>query len=385
MRKLTASWMQEEHTLFADTTSRFFEEECVPHEAQWEKDGQVDPALWQKAGALGLLGSGIDEAYGGFGGDYGFDAIIAYQQGYASAMGWGVLLQSIMKHYVAACGSEEQRHRWLPGLISGEIIPAIAMTEPGTGSDLQAVKTRAIKDGNEYVINGSKIFITNGQQANFVVVVAKTDTESKASGISLIVVETEGLEGFSRGRNLDKMGMKAQDTSELFFEDVRVPLTNVLGMEEGKGFYQLMAQLPFERLTIGYWALGAIDRAIDETLDYVKGRKAFGNRLMDLQNTRFKLAECQTKADVTRAFLDSCMEKLTRNELTAADASKAKWWATQVQCEVMDDCLQLFGGYGYMSEYPISKLYTDARAQKIYGGANEVMKELIARAMDAGG
>ncbi|MGB0906951.1 MAG: acyl-CoA dehydrogenase family protein [Maricaulaceae bacterium] len=384
MRKLTASWMQEEHTLFADTAARFFEEECVPHEAQWEKDGQVDPALWQKAGALGLLGSGIDEAYGGFGGDYGFDAVIAYQQSYSNTMGWGVLLQSIMKHYVAACGTEEQRQRWLPGLISGETIPAIAMTEPGTGSDLQAVKTRAIKDGNEYVINGSKIFITNGQQASFVVVVAKTDTESKASGISLIVVETDGLDGFSRGRNLNKMGMKAQDTSELFFEDVRVPLTNVLGMEEGKGFYQLMAQLPFERLTIGYWALGAIDRAIDETLDYVKGRKAFGNRLMDLQNTRFKLAECQTKADVTRAFLDSCMEKLNRNELTAADASKAKWWATQVQCEVMDECLQLFGGYGYMSEYPISKLYTDARAQKIYGGANEVMKELIARSMDAG-
>lgn len=387
MRTYDAPWMTDEHRLFAESIQRFIAEECSPYEDQWAIDGQVDPAVWTKAGEAGLLGAGIDEAYGGFGGDYGFDGIIAYQQGYTNTLSWGVLLQSILKHYVSAFGTEEQKHKWLPGMISGELIPAIAMTEPGTGSDLQAVRTRAVADGNEYVINGSKTFITNGQQANFVIVVAKTggpEDGGGAAGISLIAVETEGLEGFKRGRNLEKIGMKGQDTSELFFEDVRVPMTNVLGMEEGKGFYQLMSQLPWERLGIGFWAMGATDRAIDETVAYVQQRKAFGSRLMDLQNTRFKLAECQTKADVTRAFIDRGMEQVNRGELTAADASKAKWWATQVQCDVIDECLQLHGGYGFMSEYPIAKLYTDARAQKIYGGANEVMKELIARTMDAG-
>lgn len=263
MRTYDAPWMTDEHKLFAESVTRFLQDECVPNEEQWAKDGEVDKELWTKAGAAGIMGAGIDEEYGGFGGDYGFDAIIAYQQGYTNTLSWGVLLQSILKHYVAAFGTEEQKRNWLPGMISGELIPAIAMTEPGTGSDLQSVRTKAVKDGNEYVINGSKIFITNGQQANFVVVVAKTDADKGASGISLIVLETEGLEGFKRGTNLDKIGMKGQDTSELFFEDVRVPMTNVLGMEEGKGFYQLMAQLPWERLAIGFWAQGATDRAID--------------------------------------------------------------------------------------------------------------------------
>ncbi len=378
-RQIEAPWMAEEHTMFANSVARFLDEECVPHEEQWGKDGQVDPAIWAKAGELGLLGTGIDEAYGGFGGDYGFDAIIAYQQGYSNALGWGVLLQSILKHYVSAFGTEEQKKKWLPGLANGTLIPAIAMTEPGTGSDLQAVQTRAVADGDDYVINGSKTFITNGQQANFIVVVAKTDTAAKASGVSLIVLETENLVGFKRGRNLDKIGMKAQDTSELFFEDVRVPQSNLLGGVEGQGFYQLMKQLPWERLGIGFWAMGAIDRALDETISYVQQRNAFGKPLMDMQNTRFKLAECKTKADVTRAFLDKCLGEVNHGELSATNASMAKWWTTQIQCEIIDECLQLHGGYGFMSEYPIAKLYTDARAQKIYGGANEVMKELISR------
>ncbi|MEH6408879.1 MAG: acyl-CoA dehydrogenase family protein [Hyphomonas sp.] len=384
MREYFAPWMNTEHTMFASTVARFFEEECSPFEVEWAENGQIDPAIWSKAGQLGLLGAGIDEQYGGFGGDYGFDAITMYQQGYSNSMGWGVILQTILKHYVADCGTESQKLRWLPGLISGDLIPAIAMTEPGTGSDLQSVRTQAVLDGDEYVIDGSKTFITNGQQANIIIVVCKTDKNAGSAGISLIAVETEKVFGFKRGRNLDKIGMKAQDTSELFFEGVRVPKENLLGGVEGKGFYQLMQQLPWERLAVGFWALGATDRAIDETLAYVQGRKAFNQRLMDLQNTRFKLAECRTKADVTRAFLDRCMEKINHRKLSASDASMAKWWATDVQCSVVDECVQMHGGYGFMSEYPIAKMYTDSRAQKIYGGANEIMKELIARAMDAG-
>ena len=281
-----------------------------------------------------------------------------------------------------AYGSDEQKQRWLPDLVAGRRVAAIAMTEPGCGSDLQAVSTTATKDGNQYRINGAKTFITNGQTADLIVVVAKTDPSAGARGVSLILVETEDAAGFRRGRNLEKLGMKANDTSELFFDDVKVPLTNLLGQDEGQGFYQLMKQLPWERLVIAIAALGAIDFALSETIAYVQGRRAFGKRVMDFQNTRFKLAEMKTKAEVLRAFVNDCIARAEAGTLDAATASMAKYWGSETQNEVMHECLQLFGGYGFMMEYPIARLYTDARVQMIYGGTNEIMKELIARSLD---
>lgn len=328
------------------------------------------------------MAGAIPEEYGGVGGGISFDAITAYEQARKGDIGWGYGIQSIVTHYVTAYGTDAQKERWLPKLTSGEMVAAIAMTEPGTGSDLKSVRTTATKDGNGYLINGSKIFITNGQNADLVIVVAKTDKDAGAKGVSLIAVETADAEGYSRGRNLKKMGMKGNDTSELFFEDVKVPADNLLGHEEGQGFYQLMKQLPWERLVIAITALGSIDFALEETLRYVKERKAFGNRIMDFQNTRFKLAECKTKAEVLRSFINDCIARLELGELDAATASMAKYWGTEVQNEVMNECVQLHGGYGYMQEYPISRMYTDARVQMIYGGTNEIMKELIARSLD---
>lgn len=328
------------------------------------------------------MAGAVPEEYGGVGGGISFDAITAYEQARKGDIGWGYGIQSIVTHYVTAYGTDAQKERWLPKLTSGEMVAAIAMTEPGTGSDLKSVRTTATKDGNGYLINGSKIFITNGQNADLVIVVAKTDKDAGAKGVSLIAVETADAEGYSRGRNLKKMGMKGNDTSELFFEDVKVPADNLLGHEEGQGFYQLMKQLPWERLVIAITALGSIDFALEETLRYVKERKAFGNRIMDFQNTRFKLAECKTKAEVLRSFINDCIARLEVGELDAATASMAKYWGTEVQNEVMNECVQLHGGYGYMQEYPISRMYTDARVQMIYGGTNEIMKELIARSLD---
>jgi alkylation response protein AidB-like acyl-CoA dehydrogenase len=378
----SSTWQSDEHQMFTDMAQRLYRDELVPSIDAWNANGVVDRDFWRKAGDAGLMGGAIDEAYGGVSGGMGFDAVALYEQAAVGDSGWGFGIQSIVMHYIQSYGTEEQKLKWLPKLVSGEMVSAIAMTEPGTGSDLQAVRTRAEKDGNQYRINGSKIFITNGQTADLVVVVAKTGDQAGAKGVSLIVVETEGLDGFRRGRNLKKIGMKAQDTSELFFDDARVPLTNLLGAEEGQGFYQLMKQLPWERMTIAIMALGAIDFAITETLRYVRERKAFGQRVMDFQNTRFKLAECKTKAEVLRAFVNDCMARLEAGTLDAATASMAKWWGSQIQNEIMNECLQLHGGYGYMLEYPIARLYTDARVQMIYGGTNEIMKELIARSID---
>ncbi|SFL49616.1 acyl-CoA dehydrogenase family protein [Shimia aestuarii] len=375
-------WMNEDHTAFADTVSRFFAEEITPNKDAWTQAGTIPKSLWKKAGDMGILGATFPEEHGGLGLSRHFDAVTFLEQTKAGDSGWGVSVHNIAAHYITAFGTEEQKARWLPDLASGDKVAAIAMTEPGTGSDLQAVKTTAIKDGNEYLINGSKTFITNGGSADLIVLVAKTDPKAKGRGVSLIIVETEGLEGFSVGRRLKKMGMKRNDTAELSFEDVRVPLTNLLGTEEGQGFYQLMKQLPWERLILGFMALGASQCALDLTLDYVKERKAFGQRIMDFQNTRFKLAEAKTKIELLAAFCDQCLAELEEGKLTAEKAAMVKWWGTQTQCEVIDECLQLFGGYGYMSEYPISELYTDARVQKIYGGTNEIMKEVIARSMD---
>ncbi|MBT8167544.1 acyl-CoA dehydrogenase family protein [Falsiruegeria litorea] len=378
----TANWITEEHRMFAEMSGRFYDDELVPNIDSWNANGVVDRGFWNKAGEAGMMGGTIAEEYGGVGGGMGFDAVAMYEQAARGDSGWGFGIQSIVMHYINGYGSEEQKQKWLPKLVSGEMVGAIAMTEPGTGSDLQAVRTTAEKDGNSYKINGSKIFITNGQSADLVIVVAKTDKTLGAKGVSLIAMETEGTEGFRRGKNLKKLGMKGNDTAELFFEDVKVPMTNLIGAEEGQGFYQLMKQLPWERLTIGLMALGAIDFAIAETVKYTQERKAFGQRVMDFQNTRFKLAECKTKAELLRSFVNDCIGRLEQGQLDATTASMVKYWGSEVQNEIMHECLQLFGGYGFMMEYPIARLYADARVQMIYGGTNEVMKELIARSID---
>ncbi len=378
----SAAWVTDEHRMFADMAARVYAQDLAPHISTWVKQGQVDRSFWKIAGAQGLMGGAVPEAYGGAGGGVGFDAITVYEQGAVGDCGWGYSIQSIVIHYLLAYGSDEQKQRWLPDLVAGRRVAAIAMTEPGCGSDLQAVSTTAVKDGNQYRINGAKTFITNGQSADLIVVVAKTDPAAGARGVSLIVVETDQAQGFRRGRNLEKLGMKANDTSELFFDDVKVPLTNLLGQDEGQGFYQLMKQLPWERLVIAITALGAIDFALSETITYVQGRNAFGKRVMDFQNTRFKLAEMKTKAEVLRAFVNDCIARAEAGTLDAATASMAKYWGSETQNEVMHECLQLFGGYGFMMEYPIARLYADARVQMIYGGTNEIMKELIARSLD---
>ena len=382
LQTTTSTWYSEEHRLYTESVRKFFADELAPNIERWIDAGIVDRVFWVKAGEAGILGAAIEETYGGAGAGISFDAITIYEQARCSDSGWGFGIQSIVIHYIRAYGTEDQKTRWLPKLATGEMVAALAMTEPGGGSDVQSVRTSATKTGNEYLITGSKTFITNGQTANLICLAAKTDKDAGASGVSLIMVETDDLEGFRRGKNLSKLGLKAQDTTELFFEGVRVPKNNLLGIQEGQGFYQLMNQLPWERLLIGITALGAIDFALEETTRYVRERKAFGTRVMDFQNTRFKLAEMKTKAEVTRSFLNDGIQKLDAGILDASTASMAKWWGSQTQCEIMDECVQLHGGYGYMMEYPITRLYADARVQKIYGGTNEIMKELIARSLD---
>ena len=375
-------WMTEELSMLQDSAGRFFDREFVPHEEDWAKAGIMPREMWNKAGEAGLLLASVPEEYGGAGGTFAHESVILYEQGRANVRSLGNAVHSgIVAQYILAYGSEEQKRRWLPKMAAGELVGAIAMTEPGAGSDLQAVRTTARMTGNQYVVNGQKTFITNGQHADLVIVVAKTDPEEKARGVSLIVVETAEAEGFSRGRNLEKLGLKAQDTSELFFDDVKVPTANLLGTEEGQGFFQLMNQLPQERLIIGVGACAAMDLAIELTTDYVKQRKAFGKRIVDFQNTRFKLAECKTEAHIARVFVDNCLQRHLAGDLDVTTAAMVKWWCAQKQNEVIDECLQLFGGYGFMDEFPISRMYADARVQKIYGGTNEIMKELIARSL----
>ncbi len=375
-------WAQEEHTMFEQMVRRFFADEMAPNIERWVEAGVVGRDFWHKAGAAGILGGAVAEEYGGSGGDMGFDSIALYEQARLGDVNWGMGIQSIVIHYISAYGTDAQKARWLPGLVSGETIGALAMTEPSTGSDLKNIRTTAQRDGNLYRINGSKIFITNGGSADLVITVAKTNPEAGVKGVSLIIVEPGEVEGFSRGKPLKKLGMKGNDTAELFYEDVKVPLTNLLGDEEGQGFYQLMKQLPWERLLIAIQALGAMDFALGQTIEYVQERKAFGQRIMDFQNTRFKLAECKTRTEVLRAFTTQSIGALIDGTLDAATASMAKLYGSEMQGQVMDECLQLFGGYGYMMEYPISRAYADARVQRIYGGTNEIMKELIARSLD---
>ena len=372
----------EEMDIFSDAVGQFFEKECAPHVPAWRKAGVVPREIWKKAGEMGLLCASVPEEYGGAGGDFRHEAIIIEQQQWKGVDGFGITLHNaIIAPYITAFGTEEQKRRWLPRMASGELVTAIAMTEPGAGSDLQNIKTTAIKDGDGYVINGSKTFISNGQTANLVLVCAKTDPSQGAKGISIVCVETEEVEGFTRGRNLEKVGQHAADTSELFFNDVKVPASALLGGEAGKGFIQLMQKLPQERHVIGLQGVGMIERAIHETVEYVKGRKAFGKTIFDFQNTQFKLAEAKTEATVAKVFADHCTELLLKGELDAATASMSKYWISDLQCKIIDECLQLHGGFGYMDEYPIAQMYADARVQRIYGGANEVMKMLIARTL----
>lgn len=375
-------WRGGDVAMLEEMANQFFEKEVAPHYGRFEKQEMVDREVWEKSGEAGLLCASMPEEYGGAGGTYAHEAVIAEAIGHQGVDGFGLALHnSIVAPYILHYGSEDQKKKWLPKMASGELIGAIAMTEPGSGSDLQGVKTSAVKDGNHYKINGSKTFITNGQHANLIVVVTKTDPSAGAKGTSLIVVETDDLEGFERGRNLDKIGYKANDTSELFFNDVRVPTANLLGTEEGRGFVQLMEQLPQERLLIANQAICCIERALMLTIDYVKERKAFGKAVIDFQNTQFKLAELKTDATVARVFVDNCVAQHLEGKLDATTASMAKYWLTDLQCKVMDECLQLFGGYGYMNEYPIARMWRDARVQRIYGGTNEIMKVLIARSL----
>lgn len=379
---LSHDWITDEHLAYGDSIRRFLADEFQPNRDSWTLAGVVDRGFWLKAGEMGILGASAPEEWGGQGLSRSFDLVTFLEQARIADTGWGISVHNIVLHYIVALATPDQKARWLPRLCSGEWVGAIAMTEPGTGSDLQAVRTTARADGNEYVLNGSKTFITNGQNAGFVIVVAKTDPQAGARGISLIALETEGAEGFRRGRNLDKLGMKRQDTSELFFDDVRVPRTNLIGDEEGKGFGQLMIQLPWERLMLAYMALGAARCAYEDTLRHTRERRAFGQRIMDFQNTRFKLAEIRTEIELLAAFLDRLMGELEAGTLTPERAAMAKWWSTEMQGRTVDTCLQLHGGYGYMSEYRISELYADARVQRIYGGTNEIMREIVARSID---
>ncbi len=377
-----AAWLTDDHRAFGATVRKFLDQDYEPHRDRWTQDRLVPHAFWEKAGALGVLGASIPVEYGGSGLPRTFDLVTYMEQGRNGDTGWGITVHGIVQHYVLAFATEDQKRAWLPKLTSGEWVGAIAMTEPGTGSDLQAVRTTAVRDGNGYRLNGRKTFISNAANADFVIVVAKTDPSKGAKGISLIALETQGADGFERGRKLDKIGMDRQDTMELSFDDVRVPRMSLMGEEEGRGFYQLMGQLPWERLTISVGALAAARCALDCTLDYVKDRKAFGQRLMDYQNTRFKLAEAKSEIEIFAAFVDRMVEELAAGTLTAERAAMGKWWGTEMQGRIVDACLQLHGGYGYMNEYRIAELYRDARVQRIYGGTNEIMRELIARSLD---
>jgi alkylation response protein AidB-like acyl-CoA dehydrogenase len=373
----------EEHELFRDTFRHFVEKEIAPYNEQWENKGIIDRELWLKAGAQGFLGYNVPEEYGGADADdYCYSAIISEETARVGAMsvGSGIGLHNdIVIPYILAYATPAQKQRWLPGMCSGELISAIAMTEPDTGSDLAAVRTTALREGPVYRLNGQKTFITNGILSDLVIVVAKTNPAMRHKGISLLVVE-RGQEGFQRGRKLEKIGLRAQDTAELIFEDALVPVDNLLG-EEGQGFYYLMRQLARERLNVGVSAIAACERALEITLDYCKQRTAFGQKIGSFQNSRFKLAEMKTEIEIGRVFIDRCIEELKAGTLSAETAAMAKWWSSDLQKRVMDECVQLHGGYGYMLEYPIARAYLDARVQSIYAGTNEIMKEIIGRSM----
>jgi acyl-CoA dehydrogenase len=381
MPSYVSPWMSSELEVYRDTLRRFVETEIVPHEERFAKQQHVDRTLWSKAGELGVLCADIPDEYGGAGGNFAHMAALFEELAAAGDTSFGVHVHIIVAHYLLNHGTEEQKRKYLPQLASGAMVGAIAMSEPAAGSDLQGVRTRAEKNDSGYVINGSKIFISNGYLADLIVVVARTDASAGARGLSLLLVEAKNVEGFRVGRILDKVGQKGQDTCELFFDNVRVPADAVLGGAEGKGFAQLMSELPYERTLVGIAAVAAIERALRLTVEYARERSAFGQKLIEMQNTRFKLAEIKTLAVVARTFIDRCIVQVMDGTLDTATASMAKWYLTDLQCKVVDECVQIFGGYGYMLEYPIARMYVDARVQPIYGGTNEIMKEIIARSL----
>ncbi len=367
-----------DHDMFRESLRKFIETEAMPHHEQWEKDGMVSDEIWLKAGEQGFLCPMIPEEYGGVGTDFLYNCIVNEEIGRSGCTGLGWTLHNdITVPYIVRYGSEEQKQKYLPRCITGELITAIAMTEPGAGSDLQGTNTTAVLDGDHYILNGSKTFITNGQKAGLVIVVAKTDTSAGSKGISLFLVEAD-LPGFSKGKNLTKLGLKAQDTSELFFQDVRVPKENLLG-EEGRGFIYLMQDLPQERLSIAVGAVANAKAILEATIDYTKERKAFGATVASFQNTQFKLAELSAEIDCAEVYTDRCTELLLDDKLDTVTASKAKLLTTDLQCKVADECLQLHGGWGYMWEYPVCRAFADSRIQRIYGGTNEIMKLIISR------
>lgn len=376
------SLFTDEQIMFRDSFRAFLKEHVAPHHEQWEKDEIVPRELWVEAGKLGFLGTAVDEKYGGGGDpDFRFNAIVSEETTRGGYSGVGFMLHNdVVQPYLTELATDEQKARWLPGFVSGELITAIAMTEPGTGSDLQGIKTNAKKDGSDWILNGSKTFITNGINADLVVVVARTNPDAGAQGFSLFVVE-RGMEGFERGRNLDKVGLKAQDTAELHFNNVRLPAENMLG-EEGQGFIYLMKNLPQERLSIAVVAAAAMEQCLDMTIEYCRDRKAFGRNIGAFQNTRFVLAELATETQMVRLAVDKYIEMLNAKKLSVQDAAMIKWWSTELQTKLIDRCVQLHGGYGYMREYPIAKAFLDSRVQTIYGGTTEIMKEIIGRSLN---
>jgi acyl-CoA dehydrogenase len=378
-----ASWETDEHAALRKHAAEFLRKEATPNQERWADQHMVDRDFWTKAGAAGLLCLDTPEEYGGAGGNFGHEAIVAQEIPHAhdTALTGCAVHSTIAAHYLVSYASEEQKKRWLPKCASGENVLAIAMTEPGAGSDLQSVRTTAVRDGDHYVINGSKTFISNGTHGNLVVIVAKTDPTQGAHGISLLVAETDGLAGFERGRVLRKIGQHGQDTREMFFGNVRVPAENLLGGAEGQGFVQLMNQLPRERLILAAAGVAMAEAAVVETIKYAKQRQAFGQAILDFQNTRFVLAECKADVLAGKTLIDYCIQRQIDGTLDPATASMAKLWGTEKQVEIIDRCLQIFGGYGYMMEYPIAQMYAAARVQKIYGGTSEIMKELISRSL----
>ena len=380
LENFRSPWMSDDLEQFADVVRRFCKEYVEPNDMKWRADHQTGREVWLKAGELGLILPDVSDEYGGAGGSVAHAAVVIREMGYAGNSGFGYGINYLVGHYISNYGTEAQKHRWLPGLASGEVIASIAMTEPGTGSDLQGVRTRAEKSGGGYVINGAKTFITNGQMSDMVVVVAKTSNEGGAKDISLLIVETSNP-GFRRGKVLDKVGQDGGDTSEMYFDDCFVSADAVIGEVEGKGFYQLMGQLPFERAMIAIGAAAQMERALALTVEYVKERRAFGKTLLEQQNTRFVLADVKATVTASRAFADHIIQQWIDGKLDSALASMGKFWLTERQGEVVDKCVQFFGGYGYMLEYPIARMYADARVQRVYGGANEIQRELVARSL----
>ncbi len=378
---MTSPWMNPELEGFRDAVRRFVDSEITPHQQRFKEQQHVDRALWDKGGEMGVLLADIPEQYGGSGGTFAHQCVVFEELGYAGDMAFGIHVHAIVAHYILNQGTEAQKQKYLPLLASGEMVGAIAMSEPGAGSDLKGIRTTAVAGPDGYRVNGSKTFISNGFLADLIVVVVKTDPNAGARGVSLLLLETKNNPGFRVGRILEKVGQKGQDTCELFFDDAHVALDNVLGGVEGQGFAQLMTELPYERTILGVSGVAAIERALKLTIEHTRERKAFGQALIEMQNTRFVLAEIKTEATIARIFIDRCIEDMIAGRMDAVQASMAKYWISDLQCKVVDQCVQLFGGYGYMLEYPIAQMYVDARVQRIYGGANEIMKEIIARSL----